>query len=364
MPKKEVIDALSAVHPGFILKMELKARGITQKDFAERIAIQPSHLSEILKGKRNMSDQMADAIENVLGIPSAHIKHLQAEYDFKEKAASIKDLEEHEAQKMIDEYNLIYDMRVIFKYTGIMDLSSRKKLDFCKETLLFQPPQQQRQIAYGRYHKSEKTGLDLRMISTWSILARFEASRCPSPVGTYDRNKLDLLSTELAGIFNENRNTINRVSRKLGEYGIKFCVVPKVDRASIDGYSFLSDGQPSIVITMRYNRIDNIAFAVLHEVGHLKMHLSDRNDERVTIADAEEMEKKEEQEANEYAANILIPESTWKEAPEVSLNSHTIQVKYSAWARKKHLNKWIVLGRVSHETGMYMFKGDESREIN
>lgn len=109
-------------------------------------------------------------------------------------------------------------------------------------------------------------------------------------------------------------------------------------------------------------RIDNFAFAVLHEVGHLKMHLSN-DQERVTIADVEEMSTKEEREANDFAANALIPNSTWAKAPEVSLNSHAIQVKYSAWAKKEHLNKWIVLGRVSHDTGMYMFKSDSSREI-
>lgn len=92
MAKKEAFDALSNVHPGFIIKMELRARGIKQKDFAERIAIQQSHLSEILKGTRNISDQMAKTIEGVLGIPSAHLIQLQAEYNFKKKSAEIEDI--------------------------------------------------------------------------------------------------------------------------------------------------------------------------------------------------------------------------------------------------------------------------------
>jgi len=362
MAKKEVYDALQIVHPGFIIKMELKARGIKQKDFAKDIAIQPSHLSEILKGNRNVSNQLAEKIESVLGIPSAHLKQLQAEYDFKLKTAQINDIAEHEAEKMIQEYNVLYDMRVIFKYLGMTDMRSTEKVKFCCDSLHFVDTKQQMQYVYGRYHRSDKTGLDLRMISTWSILARYEAMRQPTPEGQYLHEKLDVLSTELSEIFNDNRNTINRVTRKLSEYGIKFCIVPKVDRASIDGFSFISESQPAIVVTKRYNRIDNLAFAVLHEVGHLKMHLSD-NQERVTIAEAEEMNTKEEREANEYAANALIPNSTWAKAPEVSLNPHAIQVKYSAWAKKEHLNKWIVLGRVSHDTGMYMFKSDSSREI-
>lgn len=38
-----------------------------------------------------------------------------------------------------------------------------------------------------------------------------------------------------------------------------------------------------------------------------------------------------------------------------------IQKKYSEWAAEKGLNKWLVLGRISYETGMYKFKSDESR---
>ena len=41
-----------------------------------------------------------------------------------------------------------------------------------------------------------------------------------------------------------------------------------------------------------------------------------------------------------------------------------IQKKYSEWAAEKGLNKWLVLGRISYETGMYKFKSDESRRTD
>ena len=78
----------------------------------------------------------------------------------------------------------------------------------------------------------------------------------------------------------------------------------------------------------------------------------------------EELNTKEEQEANAFAAEALIPDDKWADAPVVSLNPVEIQQKYSKWAREKHLNKWIVLGRISYLTGIYMFKSDKTREIN
>ena len=44
------VTGFRAVHPGAILCEELKERGIKQKELAERIGIQASHLNEIIKG--------------------------------------------------------------------------------------------------------------------------------------------------------------------------------------------------------------------------------------------------------------------------------------------------------------------------
>ena len=59
-----------AIHPGSILKEELVERGIPQKQFAKDIEMQPSHLCEIIKGKRSITKPVADKLEEILGIPS------------------------------------------------------------------------------------------------------------------------------------------------------------------------------------------------------------------------------------------------------------------------------------------------------
>lgn len=358
-------DVQGITHPGYILGMELKARGISQKNFAAQIAIQQSHLSEIIKGKRNITDQLAGKLEEALSIPAEHWIKMQAEYDFMTRLAEQKNVADRDAETTLTEYNVIYDMRTIYNYVGIITKPASERLRFCTNSLNFVSPTVQRQQVRGCFHRSEKTGLDTRMIATWAVLAKYEASLRPVPEGVFDKGKMDSLSKELSMIFNENNNTFNRVERKLSEYGIKFCIVPKVKHASIDGYSFFTDdGTPAIVITKRYNKIDNAAFAVMHEVGHLKLHSEKDDGGNINLAYADEdLITKEEREANEYAANALIPEYIWEKAPRVMMNPHFIQKEYSRWAKGYGLNKWIVLGRVSHETGMYMFKSDKTREI-
>lgn len=57
------------IHPGEILKEELKERGIKQKDFAAQIGVQPSHLNEFIHGKRDLNDKLAFKLQEHLGVP-------------------------------------------------------------------------------------------------------------------------------------------------------------------------------------------------------------------------------------------------------------------------------------------------------
>lgn len=66
--KNNKLVPFKAIHPGEILNEELKERGIRQKEFAVLIGIQPSHLNEFIKGKRNMNDDLAIKLEKHLGI--------------------------------------------------------------------------------------------------------------------------------------------------------------------------------------------------------------------------------------------------------------------------------------------------------
>ena len=352
-------------HPGFVLKQELKSHKITQKNLASMMDIQPSHLSEITKGKRSVTPSIAEKLERIFDQPASFWIRLQAKYDFDCIVQKLNDDQDHEAEQNLMEYNELYDMKLLFKKLGKDKESATDRLSFCKESLHFESVATQRKLAQGYFHRSEKTGLDKRMIATWSIIAMYEASQLPAPSERFTKSSCDSLARDLSNIFNDNLNTINRVTRTLSAYGIKFCIVEKVPHASIDGFSFYIDGTPCIVVTKRFNRIDNLAFAILHEVGHLKMHLSENGIGKVNVVDPDEEQlAREELEANEFASNALIPESIWEKQPTVKLNNpRAIQKVFTKFALAYRINKWIVLGRVSHETNFFMFKSDKAREI-
>jgi addiction module HigA family antidote len=69
------------LHPGEVLEMEIFARGLTKSRFAMDIKMYPSHMSDILKGKRNITEEIALKIESKLGISAEFWMRLQVEYN-------------------------------------------------------------------------------------------------------------------------------------------------------------------------------------------------------------------------------------------------------------------------------------------
>lgn len=67
-------------HPGEVIKDELIARGISQKDFAERIGIPYTMLNDILNERRPLTAPTALYIESALGISADLLMGLQADY--------------------------------------------------------------------------------------------------------------------------------------------------------------------------------------------------------------------------------------------------------------------------------------------
>ena len=100
---KEFIPHI-ATHPGEVLKDELDAREITQKEFAVEIGMQPTMLNEILKGKRSITPQVALFIEKALDIKAEFWVNMQSQFDIdteRIKERTVKKLQSIEVWQMI-----------------------------------------------------------------------------------------------------------------------------------------------------------------------------------------------------------------------------------------------------------------------
>jgi addiction module HigA family antidote len=68
-------------HPGEVIKDELEARGISQRQLARSIGVPASQLNELLNAKRSLSAEMALLIGQALGLDPAPLLALQTDYN-------------------------------------------------------------------------------------------------------------------------------------------------------------------------------------------------------------------------------------------------------------------------------------------
>ena len=70
-----------AFHPGYYIKELIKESGLTQEDFAKRLATTPKKLSVLIRGEQNLSTDLAMKLSGMLGTSVEYWLNLQKAYD-------------------------------------------------------------------------------------------------------------------------------------------------------------------------------------------------------------------------------------------------------------------------------------------
>ena len=119
--KNENPAPFMAVHPGMMIKPELKERGISQKDFAMMIGVQASHLSEGLNGKRALTTDLAVKIESAIGLPAKVLLSAQTQYELESANAATgsKEKETIAITIPVSDRNLLREIVRRFGWVGV-----------------------------------------------------------------------------------------------------------------------------------------------------------------------------------------------------------------------------------------------------
>ncbi len=84
-------DKLPPVHPGEILRDELEALDLSARKFAEAIGVPPNAVTQILRGERGISAEMALRLGIAFGTDERYWMNLQNSYDAKVARAKMAD---------------------------------------------------------------------------------------------------------------------------------------------------------------------------------------------------------------------------------------------------------------------------------
>lgn len=361
----------STVHPGEVLKDELEIRGVKQKDFAATIGMPASVLNDIVNGKRSVTPDIAILFEAALGKDAGSWLRLQAERDL--EIARMKD-DFLRKQRDIETWQAIQDccnIKYLERYIPgglgktihdkidtVLSFFNVKNEEALKEAFV-------RDVNPAFFRKSDKLTNNPVNLFTWKQIAYAESAKQEHPK-KFSANSLPELTEGLKTIFLENNGTIERINALMNEYGIRFFLLDNEKGTHIDGFSFWKGANPSIALTLRYRKIDILAFTLMHEVCHVFRHLNAQEKTKTCISLPDMKDGIEEQEADSFANNGLIPAKDWQLFKERNMGENPYQMgpKIRAFANEHQIHPAIVLGRYQHDYNIYDNGRGFDRSIN
>lgn len=358
-----------AVHPLEVVKDEIKARGMTNAEFAQRLGMKPSNLSRLLKDKQDITIAWANKLESALGIDASFWLNMQAAYCKDVEAIAGRDAKENEAMEAEKMLASALNLKELYSRLKIRSsLFIHEKLERLREIYGVDPlhmPTLQMASAEA-YKRSDKRETDDKNLKTWSLLALASAKNNVPPAA-YIKGNAAKAASEIALKANMSKITEQDIKRILNGNGISYSVVAKLDKTPIDAYSSWWCDYPAVVTTHRYNDIDRLVFNVLHELGHIELHLAKHTNEAFIAEDNGHLhDDVKEIEANEFAENMIVPAPVWREitkAKSIGIGANDIARYLKAEAKKRNLNFGLLMWRYKFEASRYAFRGVKSTAI-
>lgn len=356
-----------AIHPGEILREELQERGIKQKDFAQAIGMQASHLNAFIKGKRNLNEELAIKFESQLGIPFKIWMNLHNGYIYECKAIDEKKNKEQDDLNFENAASCIFNLKALYKRLNLSTLPCTTRVKQLQALFSFDllSSTELRMHVFGMYKHSEKVQIDEKNMLTWLLLNKLETSRIKL-IENYKKGNAIQAAEEIAQMANGRTLSPESIKACLNQYGIAYIKVDKLEKTPIDAYCSFVGNMPVITVTYRYNDMDKLAFDILHELCHIDRHFSDDEMAFISIEGCEYSHDPREKEANTFAQQMLISDKTWDKILNVeckSISPHKIVKTIAQEAERCGISPSIAIARYKHDTNWYHTSAYKSPKI-
>ncbi|MDY0019773.1 MAG: ImmA/IrrE family metallo-endopeptidase, partial [Anaerolineae bacterium] len=250
------------------IQFRMEQQGLTRKDLEPYIGSQ-SKVSEVLNRKRPLSLSMIRALHAGLGIPAEVLLHDPGK-TLKPPQYAYRDYP----------FTEMFKQGYFKSFNGTLQ-DARKYAEELLEELL--APLQGR-VAERVYCRNSEGPMDTYALGAWQ--GRVLALASEQDLPPYEAGKLteDLLRELVKLSKFESGPTLAR--ELLQKHGIALVILPHLPHTYLDGACFKSpSGRPVIGLTLRYDRLDNFWFTLLHELAHVYLHLE--NGDRVFFDDTE-----------------------------------------------------------------------------
>ncbi len=265
---KLIYKELVAFHPGYYIKDMIEAEGMSQDELAKRLQTSSKNISDLLKGKINLTDEMALRLSIVFGTSVSMWLNLNQGF-IKEKLEIERRMQEDaecELAKEID-YSFWVDLNVVEpmrktsgkvrelqRYFRISSLEVLKKRDFL--------------VQYNTTTTDIKDK-DVLNANAWVQTAINIGNQIDTK--KFDKKKLTAILPEIRKMALENPQEFQgELKVMLAECGIAFVMLPNLKRCNINGAVKWLNKEKALLAMNNVEVLDEkFWFALFHEIGHV-----------------------------------------------------------------------------------------------
>ena len=325
------------------IEFRMEQQALSPRDLIPFIGSR-SKVSEVLSGKRAISMSMARALHKHLGI--------SAEVLLQEPGATFEESPEiREAAR--------FPLAAIVKRDWIK-WESKPYKDYAQDIVRklrnrAGGPELGMNALYRRNeHRRVNAKTDRYALQAWCwrVLALANENPMPTP---YREQSVDRKFLREVATLSSSENGPRLAKELLAEKGIALVIERHLPKTHLDGATlWLVNGHPVIGMTLRYDRLDNFWFTLLHELAHVGRHEDMNENDFIDDMSLRKKNRKDdndiEAEADDWAEEALLPKTIW-DASRVSRNPRPMNV--INLANELRVHPAVVAGRVRYERDNY-----------
>jgi HTH-type transcriptional regulator/antitoxin HigA len=322
------------------IRFRMEQSGLSPRDLVPFMGSR-AKVSEVLSGKRPLTMQMARALHANLGIPA----DVLLQQPGGELRSALEGTEWHRFPLAeMAKRGWIEKRRNLESHAEeiMRDLIGRAGGEYALPAAFFRKNDQARVNA--------KTDPYSLKAWCWEVLARANAHQLP--VG-FKPDTVDLSFLRQVAMLSWSQDGPRLAQEFLANHGIHLVYLEHLPRTHLDGAALqLVDGTPVIGMTLRYDRLDNFWFCLLHELAHIGRHMRGTSNEAfiddLSLRDVQGARRDpREHEADEWAENGLIPEDIWNTS---KVKDNPTPLAVMELAQRLGIHPAIIAGRIRHET--------------
>lgn len=328
--------------PGHTIVSILEAREKSIEQFADEIGYSTSVAQSLIDGSYAIDLDLAQRLSKALGATNDF--WLAREYDYRASASEPQKVEISNLDDLISNLPL-NDMQ---KFGWIENVRSKDdKIAECLEFFGVSTLAQWQGRYQGAFHNTSYRRSSVYAaceIATTVWLRKGELETHGDEVGEWSPGILASQVPQFRRLswYKRPELFLPKIKDGLAEAGVKFAIVRTPKGCPANGaVRMLADGTPHMQLSFRYLSDDQFWFSLFHEIGHLLLHF----DKMPILENTDLSEDLSEKEANEYAANVIVPTPYRDEL--LALGGSRFPI--IQFAKKVGVAPGLVVGQLQHE---------------